>query len=633
MTEVRIPVSADVQGGLSSIDRLVTALRKAGQEGKRFSDIDWNLPDLKKFAADAKHMQDRFQDISSGRVRGATAQAVRAGKYPDFVSWAAGNSSQFTTARERENHQANVMRYIGAGTQFGPGAGGSGGGAGGGSPFPVGGMLKGVAAMAGIGGVMAMAGKGISSASSEATSLDQLLRSVDDTSHSFDRFRTLVRQAGDNLQLSNEETMRLTAQFAKLSNSATVAGAAGDTRNAVGFARSFGLSEDSTTAKFAQAKFLGATDQKQFAVMIADAVSSGKMWGKTDEVLSSVVQWMQNSVSIMARTPNVPMYLDMQARMNASGVPGLTGGSGAALLGQLDQGIRHPGMGEAGSTFMWKALSQGKKLDPFTFKYRSEEGAFGGQKGGPSNLQLAMDTASQMYGKGASMEKLSALSNVLGVSMHQAEALLRMGPHKAGKLGSYLGKLGLTDVNPTALKDMGQISGADAGGLEQWRKDLLGRKDITDDQKSALTGKTGEELRDAMMRLSAATGRAPNEATEMNQSIADLSKMVSESATKLLSPLTDIRNVVVKVGGFMGMGDAAVPSQGKYAFPDFPGLGRSDHDTPPHDAKIDVKIQLTDEDGTSRARKEQRVAATIARRNGTSVPVNAPPSNSGSIRR
>lgn len=56
MTEIRIPVSADVQGGLSSIDRLVTALRKAGQEGKRFSDIDWNLPDLKKFAADAKHM-------------------------------------------------------------------------------------------------------------------------------------------------------------------------------------------------------------------------------------------------------------------------------------------------------------------------------------------------------------------------------------------------------------------------------------------------------------------------------------------------------------------------------------------------------------------------------------------------
>lgn len=629
MTEVRIPVSADVQGGLSSIDRLVTALRKAGQEGKRFSDIDWNLPDLKKFAADAKHMQDRFQDISSGRVRGATAQAVRAGKYPDFVSWAAGNSSQFTTARARENHQNNVMRYIGAGTQFGPGAGGSGGGAGGGSPFPVGGMLKGVAAMAGIGGVMAMAGKGISSASSEATSLDQLLRSVDDTSHSFDRFRTLVRQAGDNLQLSNEETMRLTAQFAKLSNSATVAGAAGDTRNAVGFARSFGLSEDSTTAKFAQAKFLGATDQKQFAVMIADAVSSGKMWGKTDEVLSSVVQWMQNSVSIMARTPNVPMYLDMQARMNASKVPGLMGGPGAALLGQLDQGIRHPGMGEAGSTFMWKALSQGKPLNPFEFKYRSEGGAFGGQKGGPTNIQLVMDAMNQQYGPGNGREKQSALSNVFqGTSMRQWEELLRMGSGRAGKLGAYLGKLGLTDVNPTALKDMGQISGADAGGLEQWRKDLLGRKDITDDQKSALTGKTGEELRDAMMRLSAATGRAPNEATEMTQSIKDLSSMLSTTLANMIEPLTAIRNVVVKIGDFLlpggekekaprgAYGTLGIPDLG--TFPDFQFRGAADT------AKVDVKIHLMDEDGTTRKRKDMSMVGTINRSGGVSKPVNTP---------
>ena len=628
MTEVRIPVSADVQGGLSSIDRLVTALRKAGQEGKRFSDIDWNLPDLKKFAADAKHMQDRFQDISSGRVRGATAQAVRAGKYPDFVSWAAGNSSQFTTARERENHQANVMRYIGAGTQFGGGAGSNGGGSGGGgaSPFPVGGMLKGMAAMAGISGVMSMASKGLSSASDEATSIDRLLRSVDDTSHSFDRFRTLVRQAGDHLQLSNEETARLTVQFAKLSNSATVAGAAGDTRNAVGFARSFGLAEDSSVAKFAQAKFLGATDQKQFAVMIADAVSSGKMWGKTDEVLSSVVQWMQNSVSIMARTPNVPMYLDMQARMNASRVPGLMGGPGAAVLGQLDQGIRHPGMGEAGSTMLWRALSQGKPLDPFEFRYRAEEGAFGGKKGGPTNLQLVMDTMKTMYGPGAGKSKLDALANVFpGISMHQWEALLGMGSAKAGKLGSRLGTLGVNDFNMSGLKDMEQIMGADPNGLLELRKSMLGRSELSNTQKNSLNGKSGEDLRDALLRVSAATGRESNVATDTLQSIKDLSNMVEASAAKLLEPLNTIRNVTVGVGELLGVGGDTLPGKGSVAESAMKALllpfrERSDHDTPPKDRDVNVNIRLTDEDGTARARKELRVEQVRARRDGKSRP-------------
>lgn len=627
MTEVRIPVNVDVQSAAAALDRLVSALRKTGQAGKQFSDIDWNLPDLKKFSSDAQHMQAKFQDITAGRVRGATAQAVRSGKYPDIIAWAEGHSKQFTTVRERENHQANVLRYIGHDTQFGPGGGG-GAPAGGASPFPVGGMMKGMAALAGIGGLMAMVGKGVSSASDEGASIDRLLRSVDDTSHSFDRFRSLVRQAGDNLQLSNEETARLTVQFAKLSNAATIAGAAGDTRNAVGFARSFGLAEDSTVAKFAQAKFLGATEQKQFAVMIADAIGSGKMWGKGDEVLASVVQWMQSSTAILARTPSISGYLDMQARMNASGVAGLMGGQGAALLGQLDQGVRHPGMGEAGTTFMWRAMSQGKALDPFEFKYRLEEGAFGGKKGGPTNLQLAMDTANQMYGRGASKEKLSALSNVFGISMHQWEELFKMGPVKAGRLSSRMGQLGITDFNATGLKDMQQILGADQSGLNDWRKTMLARGDVTQAQANTLTGASGEDLRDALLRVAAVTGREENEATKTQQSIKDLGNIMSETTAMLLEPLTMIRDVAVKFGGFMGMGENATPSKGKYALPDFPGLkafGLGGREEGPADSnRLDVKIQLMDEDGTARARKEARVALVKARRTGTSVPVNAP---------
>jgi len=640
MTEVRIPVSADVQGGVSSIDRLVTALRKAGQEGKRFSDIDWNLPDLKKFAADAKHMQDRFQDISSGRVRGATAQAVRSGKYPDFVSWASGYSGQFTTARERENHQANVMRYIGAGTQFGTGGAGGGGGGGGGggagggggiTPFPVGGMLKGMAALAGIGGVMSMAGKGLSAATDEATSIDRLLRSVNDTSHSFERFREIVRHAGDGLQLSNEETARLTNQFTKLSNAATVSEAARGTRNAVGFARSFGLAEDSTVAKFAQAKFMGAaTDQKQFAVMIADAISVGKMWSKGDEVLSAVLNWFQTSESILARAPNPAGYVDIMTRMNASGVPGLRGQQGAVILGQLDQGIRHPGMGEAGMTMLWRALSQGKPLDPFEFKYRLEEGAFGGKKGGPTNLQLVMDTMKQMYGPGAGKDKLHALSNMFpGTSMHQWEALLGMGSVKAGKLGARLGKLGINEFNMSSAKDMAQINDADQGGLDAWRKSMLERGDVSRAQKDSLSGKSGEALRDALLRISAATGRESNVATDTLQSIKDLSNMVETSAAKLLEPLNAIRNVTVGVGNLLGVGGDALPGKGSVAESAMKALllpfrERSDHDTPPKDRDVNVNIRLTDEDGTARARKELRVAQVRARRDGRSRPSNAP---------
>lgn len=52
MADVRIPVSADASGAVNAFNQIRDAIQRAGQEGRAFSDLNLDHPELKELAED-----------------------------------------------------------------------------------------------------------------------------------------------------------------------------------------------------------------------------------------------------------------------------------------------------------------------------------------------------------------------------------------------------------------------------------------------------------------------------------------------------------------------------------------------------------------------------------------------------
>ena len=120
---VRIPISADASSVNSAFDQIRSAIRRAGQEGRSFADLDLSHPELARFSADLARIQDQFDRLRRTAV-GATGAAVRRLGATDVMGWYAQHGTQFPEDSARARHEATVGRYVLAGTQFAPAAGG-----------------------------------------------------------------------------------------------------------------------------------------------------------------------------------------------------------------------------------------------------------------------------------------------------------------------------------------------------------------------------------------------------------------------------------------------------------------------------------------------------------------------------
>ncbi|PWC44273.1 hypothetical protein [Azospirillum sp. TSO22-1] len=113
------PISDDAAGVATAFERIRTALRLAGQEGRALKELDLSHPALAEVAGDMQRLQENFETLK--RVtRGGTAAALRGTGADDWLSWYAGLDQTFPDGNERLRHTDAVGRYLLQGSRFAP---------------------------------------------------------------------------------------------------------------------------------------------------------------------------------------------------------------------------------------------------------------------------------------------------------------------------------------------------------------------------------------------------------------------------------------------------------------------------------------------------------------------------------
>lgn len=565
--DVKIPISADASRAVSEMERFFSAIRKAGQEGRKFAELDFSHPEMSEFANDMTEAQRRFEEmVKVGR--GETARdlrtGVRSGKYEDITGWFQNVHKQFPNSLLRERHMTNVFNGAFAGgpnqpTPPGGGDGGSGGGSGGGGlqgiiGGNIGSLLRWVLPLVGLAKAGSMAAEGISSAGEEATAVSSLRRSMGALSTDFDHFRNQVREAGEGLGVTYQQTVQLARAFTHASGQFEEKAAFRNTSEAISFARSMGMDPSQTVGRFGRAQWLGVggkdTDALELAQFFSGAIAAGGMFTKADEVMDAITNWVATSESVMVDAPNAADYAALQAAMNASGRPGLQGTAGAAILNKIDAALRGGGgAGEAGQNFLFQTLSGVGVRDPFAVQKQLELGAFGKLKNGSTLLQSVMDSMKQQYTN--PLMRQSAGGRLLGLSMHQYEALEKMKPVERNALAEA-GKNHKFDpgkLDPTAMLDIAQIQGMGLDELKKRRDHILDRRDgeLTDAQKKSLEGGNAESLREALISISAKLGMEKDIGFRTLDATVGIKNEVTRLADGLLTPITGMKEGVDKI--------------------------------------------------------------------------------------
>ena len=239
---------------------------------------------------------------------------------------------------------------------------------------------------AGVGFVGSQVRQGWSTYHTQGTAFSALSKSVGDLGESFNTLRNRVNETG----LQFAETLPTITQamqtFAPYVGNIGTRGLVRDLTASQGLAFSYGLNPVSTTQAFGQAAqigILGTNSSRgqmtaaQWATLIANATASGSMQGRQGQVLSSMLSVSQQIAQQIAQAPNQNLIASIMTGLNQSGNPNLQGTLGAQLLGNINQGIQHPGMGTLGQLISYQALNPNNKLGYFQEKYLQAQGLNG----------------------------------------------------------------------------------------------------------------------------------------------------------------------------------------------------------------------------------------------------------------
>jgi hypothetical protein len=618
--EIKIPVSANVSPqGKRQVDDLANALGNvaaaAGGVGAATQAASRGLGDLLRRAREARTLLTRELGQSVSGADTVTFMRNFAGMQPrspslrgfrSEVDWFQGHPTLFRDQRRAAEHRRRVLTYGMQGTSFartnpgvveppGEGGGGGGGGNGGGGDFNAGlkrsggiamGFGRSMLALAGIGSLMAMAGRATDLATEEATGADTLKRRMGDLGVEFVKLRDRTRAAGDGLGVTYVESQRLAQAYSREVGNlgkTDLENLGGNLHTQFGFARSYGIDPAASTQFFGQMARFGIgrdeREQRKLALMIGDAIARNGYGGKVEDLLRSVADYTATASRMTLTVANASGYANALTSLTSRGIPGLDPASAAALLGSADSSIRRGGaMGEASLNFSYAALRNSSPgMNPVQAIALMEGGLFGttrGIFGGNSPLAKYMgrgirldDTTTldkmipllrRSYGNGGYF--LDAVKNHFGLSSHaQAAALADMSDK--GLLGATSRVLGSAGIDPMRLNAsgfqmIGQLANARGGDLQSVFQSIVGRRDITDGQRkslmaavSAVKGKSEDEIRRAMVTavssLNIAQEKTPG--TETRDAITDLTDKLTSAGGPLLSVLNPIREAVVRM--------------------------------------------------------------------------------------
>ena len=612
---VRIPVTADAQSVTKSLTDIQNALRRAGQEGKAFAEIDLSHPEVARLAADIQKLRENLEALVKVG-RGATADAFRiavgaptmAGAYSPRYDGSAlsptgipgyldamhrqfGNPA--TAARVTAQATSFIMQGIpghvpaapaapapaaphpsapsapaatpgaasgltgmitaGAARILGPVAGAAIGSALG----PIGTGVGFLAGMEGARTIGGMVRRSIEQAENEARANDQLYRTLRDVDGGFSTLRDQVRETARGFGGTFEEAQRFTLSWARLTNETDSGRATDMARFAGSMARGYGVSGDAVVQGLGRAQYAGE-DPRRFAAIVAETVQRGQMTGRVEQVMDSLVRWSETASRQMATENNVGLFAGMMAHMTASGNPGLRANA-EGILHQLNQASISGGMaGEASQYLAYRALARHGVTDVFEQQLVREGGMFE-QINGPNTptvLEALWGETNRMYEGMPHARRQVALGRQFGLSARVIRDLEKAYGHNLGGLVPQLRGAGvnLAELDGGSMRDFAQIGTANAEGLDRFRTRFLANSGdrLPSDLRRQIEGASGEDLRNALLRGAAVVGRERTEGSDMVDSMNRWSNALTQTGTGFLPVMTDLRNVLSTMGEGVG---------------------------------------------------------------------------------
>ncbi len=244
-------------------------------------------------------------------------------------------------------------------------------------------------------------------------------------------------------------------------------GSIGNISQIMRYASGYGLSSDTWASQMAQAASLGLVGGAQgsmglgaYQAMLAQSYAGTSGLAKMGDYTSGYQDLVRIAQANTTTNQNAPGLLQLYTALNKTGIAGLSGTTGAALLGQANQGIVNaPTSGSAGVQMAYYQALGGKNgISPSALTYKTEEGLGGG------NFQKLLAYSNKAYGGYSAMDKLYAQSKLFGLNMHQTQALIKAyGSGNNGfsmnrLLGWVGGEQNLNHVNASQLNLLTQLA-------------------------------------------------------------------------------------------------------------------------------------------------------------------------------
>lgn len=318
---------------------------------------------------------------------------------------------------------------------------------------------------------------GLSAYKQHVIEIDNEARAVKRLGDSYRDYHKAIVDAGRSYGFSNNEVVGLASMFSRTRGRQGAANLTGDMQTAQGFGRAYGMSAMESGGYFNRSVQMGqigkggdVADMRQFAALIADSVTAGGMQGRESEVISSIQHLTGAISSKMVTVGGSTVAASALATMNATGIRGMQGEQGSALMERLNSAIMQPGGGQAGDLFMYRALNagagKGKGMNLGEYRYLQEEGLGGTTPSGKSSFQALMEATGKTGIEGK--YNLMAMGQLTGLSMHQVEAMQKTfmpnGQFQTAKLGALQGVLGEGGMKSVDPSTWGMLSELASGG-------------------------------------------------------------------------------------------------------------------------------------------------------------------------
>lgn len=549
------------------------ALRFSGQENAAFHEVDW--------------ARTHVDPKRAAELRNRAYQYVTRGTQfaPSGVPSPAGQSSFLSQAASRVISGAGA-----AGGQLGGVVSGAvntgiaGGGLGGALRFGALGML-------GFGAFKAASAvnEGYENAKAASLDVDRIKRGMGDLGVNFETLRDAAYESAKGLGLNANESTKLAVEMNRtMGGFKSATDLLTETRNAAGFARSFGGDPSQSGAFFASMRLYGASktdqDNRKLALQIGEVISRSGMSAKSDEVLAAIQGYVAETSRNSLSAPNASAYGTAFGGLMGLGLNGMTGDVASSILSSANRSMMNMGAaGEAGQNFTLAAYEMsGGRLNPIQAAILAEGGLFGTRSGafgkgsayaeymrkqgrdvsglgldsGVTNFQAIRDHLDRMGGDPDL--KLDMAKRYFGLSSYnQTAAMMQIDPRAAGRMDGLLkrNKIDLNSVNETGIGTMGKIAGAgsidDLRGISADLRARTGAGSLSETEKKQLssleTTGTFDQLQDALVKIAATKEQQETEASKMLKQTKDIETAITELGTHLIGPVNTMRDALLSM--------------------------------------------------------------------------------------